>query len=525
MHYYLILKISTMKKYAFLSCFIAFCFLIGITKAWAYDFSAMAPSGQTLYYNIVNGEAQVTNEIGEEPYYTVSPTGALIIPSVVNHNNTNYSVTSIGENAFNLCYELTSVEIPNSVTTIDDYAFWSCMGVSSVTIGNAVNYIGGHAFFGCYNLTSMNYTGTLADWCRITFVDDQSNPLSYCFHLIINDVEVTSLVIPDSITEIKPFTFHGCRGLISVTINDNVTTIGKMAFANCINISSLNFGNSLITIGQSAFSVCPGLTSVIIPNSVITIGDSAFIICTGLTSVAIGNSVETIGPGAFYGCEGLTAITIPNSVVTIGQRAFFECHNLASVNMGDSVEIIDDEAFGECWNLTGMVTPNPITFIGWRAFYNCKKMESVTIGSSITTIEDEAFYKCQMLSDVIIRAVYPPACEMYVFMGIPYNSKLTVPCGASSYYRETWPWYYYFPNIVEDCVAVVENDDINSVEVFVRDGQIVVRGATEEVFVLDITGRMIASAQGDEVIIDIPQTGLYLIESGNNFCRKVVVMK
>ena len=513
-----------MKRFALVSFFLILCLFTGFKRACAYDFSAVAPSGQTLYYNIVNGEAQVTHENDEEPYYTVAPAGDLTIPSTVNHNGNNYSVTSIGENAFYLCLDLTSVEIPNSVTTIESYAFWACE-MSSITIGYSVNYIGGHAFYGCYNLTSMNFTGTLADWCRITFVDDQSNPLSYCFHLIINNVEITSLVIPDSITEIKPFAFHSCRGLTSVTISDNVTTIGKMAFASCINISSLNLGHSLTTIGQSAFSYCMGLTSVIIPNSVITIGDSAFIMCTGLTSVTIGNSVETIGPGAFYGCEGLTVIAIPNSVVTIGQRAFFECHNLASVKMGNSVEIIDDEAFAQCWNLTRMFTPDPITFIGWRTFYNCKKMEKVTIGSSINTIEDEAFYKCQMLSDVIIKAVYPPACEMYAFMGIPENSKLTVPCGSSSYYRETLPWYYYFPNIVEDCSAVTENDDVNSTEVFARAGQIVVRGATEEVFVLDITGRVVVSSQGEDVVVSVPKTGLYIVKIGNNLSRKVVVMK
>ena len=193
--------------------------------------------------------------------------------------------------------------------------------------------------------------------------------------------------------------------------------------------------------------------------------------------------------------------------------------------MGNSVEIIDDEAFAQCWNLTGMVTPDSITVIGWRAFYNCHSMESFTIGSSITTIEDEAFCECQMLSDVIIRSVYPPTCELYVFWGIPENSTLTVPCESSQYYSVTLPWYYYFPNIVEDCSAVVENDDVESIEVFARAGQIVVRGAADEVFVLDITGRLIVSAQGDEVIICVPQMGLYIVRVGSDFSRKVVVMK
>ena len=71
--------------------------------ALAYDFSAVAPSGQTLYYNIVDGHAEVVRSTSS--YVT----GDLVIPSTVTYNDVSYTVTSIGSYAFQNCGGLTSV--------------------------------------------------------------------------------------------------------------------------------------------------------------------------------------------------------------------------------------------------------------------------------------------------------------------------------------------------------------------------------------------------------------------------------
>ena len=72
----------------------------------AYDFS-YTYQGQTLYYNIVNGEAQVTYQNNGSPAYT-NLSGALVIPDTVTYNGTTYSVTSIGDYAFRGCSGLTT---------------------------------------------------------------------------------------------------------------------------------------------------------------------------------------------------------------------------------------------------------------------------------------------------------------------------------------------------------------------------------------------------------------------------------
>ena len=106
--------------------------LLGTNVLWAWDlFSATSPSGHTLYYVIEGGFAHVTHP-GVDSYFDIrydnpwngkGPTGALEIPASVTYNGNNYSVVSIGQQAFEYCSGLTSVTIPSSVKSIGEDAF------------------------------------------------------------------------------------------------------------------------------------------------------------------------------------------------------------------------------------------------------------------------------------------------------------------------------------------------------------------------------------------------------------------
>ena len=113
---------------------------------------------------------------------------------------------------------------------------------------------------------------------------------------------LTSLVIPDSVTNIGDYAFSGCRSLTSLVIPDSVTNIGDYAFEGCGSLSSLVLPDGVTSIGKCAFRGCGSLSSLVLPDGVINIGGNAFADCKSLRSVVIPNSVTSIGGGAFGGC-------------------------------------------------------------------------------------------------------------------------------------------------------------------------------------------------------------------------------
>ncbi|MBP1629307.1 MAG: flavobacterium repeat protein [Bacteroidetes bacterium] len=325
------------KKLLIVLVFVLICIT---SKVQAYSFSAVAPSGQTLYYNITSSTApykvEITRELLSYPYYSTKPTGALVIPDSVSYNGITYSVTSLGDFIFYDCYGLVSLTIPTSITSIGQYAFYGCSYLTSVAIPNSVTSIANNLFEGCVGLTSV--------------------------------------LIPNSVTSIGNAAFYHCCSITSITIPNSVTSIGAGAFSACGSLISVTIPNSVTSIGGSAFYCCRGLTSIIIPNSVISIGNYAFHSCSGLTSIAIPNSITSIGDYAFFGCSTLTSATIPNSITSIGEYAFCGCIGLTSITIPNSITSIGDGAFSGCSGLNSITcldTVPPQLFYG--SFYNINK--------------------------------------------------------------------------------------------------------------------------------------------------------
>jgi len=497
-------------------------FLVALLATWqstfAHDFSAVAPSGQTLYYTIAGSSVSVSG---------TSTTGDLTIPSSVTYNGITYAVTSIGNSAFNSCSGLTSVTIPNSVTSIGSYAFFSCSGLTSVTIPNSVTSIGSYAFFSCSGLTTVHfnadsctsagdsyYNRAFFDCHNITTFTFGSNVKIIPNYLCYDMDGLTSVTIPNSVISIGREAFINCSGLTSLTIGSSVTSIGSEAFNNCSGLTSVTIPNSVISIGREAFINCSGLTSLTIGSSVTSIGGEAFKNCSGLTSVTIPNSVTSIGDYAFSGCSGLTSVTIPNSVTFIernafsgcsglttvhfnadsctfaggsySDRPFSGCHNITTFTFGNNVKIIPNylcydmdgltsvtisnsvtsigmRAFENCSGLTSVTIPNSVTSIGVGAFRECRGLLSVTLGSGVVIIGDYAFAGRTRLPSIVSKATYPPICSSSTFEGIPSYCTLTVPCGSLPYYSVQSPWDTLFPLKQEDCrteyTLIVESAD------------------------------------------------------------------
>ena len=182
------------------------------------------------------------------------------------------SVTTIGNNAFSRCSGLTLIDIPNSVTSIGEEAFSRCTGLTSVTIGNSVRSIGGYAFSTCTGLTS--------------------------------------IFIPNSVNNVGQAIFGGCNNLISIIVDNSN---GKY--------DSRNNCNAIIETSTNKLVI--GCSNSIIPNSVTSIGHWAFNNFTELTSIIIPSSITSIGKGAFSDCASLTSITCnATTAPTIDSQTF-----------------------------------------------------------------------------------------------------------------------------------------------------------------------------------------------------------
>ena len=166
-----------------------------------------------------------------------------------------------------------------------------------------------------------------------------------------NDITIPDTLGGLTVTSIGEYALYGAT-VTSVVIPDTVTNIEDNSFNDCSLLTSVTIPNSVISIEDDAFNSCGQLTSITIPDSVTSIGDSVFTYCTTMGSVSIGNGVTSIGDSAFQNCFGLTNLTIGSSLVSVGDYAFEDCTKLPSVTFPAGVTSIGEAAFTYCSVLT-----------------------------------------------------------------------------------------------------------------------------------------------------------------------------
>ena len=205
------------------------------------------------------------------------------IPATVSYNGTTYSVTSIGDDAFEQRSSLTSIDIPNSVTSIGERAFYNCSSLTSVVIPNSV--------------TSSLY-GTFG----------------FCESL-------TSVVIGNSVTSIGDKAFYGCSNLTSVTIGESVTSLGYKAFYDCSLLQNVTcLATNPPTLEDNAVFPYPNIATLTVPCGTL----EAYSAPTSFWNMLFTDRIEE-DCGGETGLEDLNAVEISffpnptNSKVTFNQ--------------------------------------------------------------------------------------------------------------------------------------------------------------------------------------------------------------
>ncbi len=455
-----------MRKYI-----VSFFLLTSSFHSFAFDFI-----DNGIAYNITSTTPPLTVEVTLGLTYS----GKLIIPSKVGL----YEVTSIGENACNSCYSLTSVTIPHSVKQINYGAFANCSNLSSVIIPNSVTIIGRSAFENCSNLSSISIPNS------VNTIENRA--FSQCWSL-------THVSIPYSVSKIEENVFYNCKNLISFIVdssNPNYSSEEGVLFNKDKTVlisypikktGSYIIPNSVVSIGSYTFSNCIYLTSVIIPNSVISIGISAFSFCVGLNSTFIPNSVIIIGESAFWQ-TGLTSIIIPDSVTEIG-----------------------DFAFGMCENLTKLTISNSLNKIGLCAFTYCSN-----------------------LTEIHIKAINPPILSYYNNQLVKWHSTfdnvnkttcvLFVPIGSILAYQTAEQWKD-FSNIVEETTSIsaLAEDKIN---ICISNDRIMLTNLSFGIIVQVITseGKVIYQSivKNETLSLKLRQNQTYIIKAGDKIVKIII---
>lgn len=204
------------KKRKILSVLLTLCILLTVFTA----------AGVTSYAK--ESEAAETGAEGTSGFYKYTTSGDTAIITEYTGSAINltlpvsldgYTITGIGDHAFDGCGTLVNVTIPNTVSA-------------------ALTSIGNYAFSGCSNMQSIS--------------------------------------IPPSVTSIGEHAFYCCSSLTKITLPNSVVTIGQRAFCACRALESITLSNSLKSIGEFAFGGNDSLYSITVPASVSFIDNYAF---------------------------------------------------------------------------------------------------------------------------------------------------------------------------------------------------------------------------------------------------------
>jgi hypothetical protein len=337
--------------------------------------------------------------------------GNLTIPEVVYGKPVKY----IGDEAFKSFGtdnkdNITSITIPNSVARIGEDAFQSCDGLVTVNIENGINdggkykglsYIDEGAFSDCDNLRNINFPNEV----EINGVKHGLKEIGEAAFLGCDQLDNVSL--PNTINRIEKDIFYNCQNLKNVTLpnNNSIDTITDSMFRNCTSLNSISFPDNIKYIWINAFEGCTSLDNVNF-NKVEIIESEAFRDCSSLGSsgLSITSSVKSIGLSAFRNCDGITSIIFNNgsTIHTIKESAFKDCDNLVNFTLPRTVTTLGEGAFESCDNLktADISLPSGLNAIEEKIFKDCKKLENVKLNDHITTIKANAFLRCSFLPSV-----------------------------------------------------------------------------------------------------------------------------
>ena len=423
------------------------------------------------------------------------------------------SVTSVADNAFAGCTQLTEVKVAPSVTTIVYGMFRDCESLQSVELPQGLVSIEPYAFCWAINLTSIDLPAgltTIGDFAfEVTGLTEIDLPagLTTIGNYAFAFTSLTTLVLPDSVRTVGGDAFYDTP-LKSVDLGRGVRSLGDGVFA-CTNLTSVVVPDSVTYLGGWAFYRCNELTDVVLGAGVTVIGDDTFAGCP-LESIDYRGPVTTIGQGAFIG-NHLPTLNLPDSVTSIMYQAYSDSRALTDVTLpeglmhldtwfpdgpwyerdSNGVVCIDHVVFGGfesdaislpegttlvrvgaydgCHKLTKVEFSESMRYINYRAFAKDVNLTTVYFGSALERIDNQAFIYCYNLTDVYYAGTKADRDAIIIGEGNEwllnatwhynacpqdahvYDNECDNSCNACGWVREDAPGHTYDSNCAAAC--------------------------------------------------------------------------
>lgn len=204
------------------------------------------------------------------------------------------NASAIPYRCFYDCDALKSISVSGNVATVDDRAFYGCDMLSDIIMYAVPATIGTNVFNG----TAITSAGPLGGDFDFQFAWTETIP-DNAFRSMNTLVEVE---IPDGIHSIGSYAFYN-TGLTSVVLPETVTEVSEYCFSNCYSLSEVVWSANATIISGSCFRNCSSLISFTVPEGITSIENRAFSGCGQLASVTIPDTVASIGSNVFSGCD------------------------------------------------------------------------------------------------------------------------------------------------------------------------------------------------------------------------------
>ena len=372
--------------------------------AVAHDFEV-----DGIYYNITSEEKK-TVEVTSPSDKGIVDGGykfykdVVFIPEKVSYDGKEYTVTAIGERAFENNYELLSVVMPNTIRSIKEFAFNGCINLKSLTISSEVSEIGDYAFMklsslehlavDCHNKTFdsrgdcnaiiRTRTNTLFVGCKATVIPDGVEVIAGNAFISCQDssIEPFELNFPPSVEIIEPLAFNCCYPLSAVTFSEGLRRIGRWAFMGT-SIECLEIPASVTEIDEQAFISCDSLKVIKVRK-----GNKVYDSRKGCNAI-----IESATGRLLRGSEGTTIV--PDGVKVISSCAFYGS-KIKKIKLPSSLETIERGAFMCCKELKKLVIPGSVRRIHYEILMD-SGVEEVIVENGVENIPQSAFYGCQKL--------------------------------------------------------------------------------------------------------------------------------